>query len=63
MTFFHEIGHSMNANHDNTEEFKQRTECDPSDDQGGSFLMYSTNTDGLMPNNRFYSDCSLDTIS
>lgn len=63
MTFFHEIGHSMNANHDNLPEFKSRPECDPTDNQGGSYLMYATATEGLMPNNRFYSHCSLDTIA
>ncbi|UJR29977.1 hypothetical protein I4U23_017524 [Adineta vaga] len=64
MTFFHEIGHSMNANHDDDAEFKNRyKECNPSDEEGGSYLMYSTGTEGLLPNNRAYSHCSLDTIS
>ncbi len=64
MTFFHEIGHSMNANHDDVPEFKDRQkECCPSDTQGGSYLMYPTGTEGLLPNNRAYSHCSLDTIS
>ena len=64
MTFFHEIGHSMNANHDDKDEFKDRKEeCNPSDDRGGSYLMFSTGTEGLLPNNRVYSHCSLDTIS
>lgn len=64
MTFFHEIGHSMNANHDDAEEFKDRKgECTPSDDGGGSYLMFPTATEGLLPNNRVYSHCSLDTIS
>ena len=64
MTFFHEIGHSMNANHDDDNEFKNRNkECNPTDEEGGSYLMYSTSTEGLLPNNRAYSHCSLDTIS
>ncbi|CAF3750983.1 unnamed protein product [Rotaria sordida] len=64
MTFFHEIGHSMNADHDDANEFKDRQqECNPSDAQGGSYLMYPTGTEGLLPNNRIYSHCSLDTIS
>jgi len=64
MTFFHEIGHSMNANHDDADEFKDRKkECSPSDAQGGSYLMFPTGTEGLLPNNRAYSHCSLDTIS
>ena len=64
MTFFHEIGHSMNANHDDGAEFKDRQkECNPSNKQGGSYLMYPTGTEGYLPNNRVYSACSLDTIS
>ncbi|CAF2699454.1 unnamed protein product [Rotaria sp. Silwood2] len=64
MTFFHEIGHSMNADHDDANDFKDRQqECNPSDAQGGSYLMYPTGTEGLLPNNRVYSHCSLDTIS
>jgi hypothetical protein len=64
MTFFHEIGHSMNSDHDNAVEFKDRQkECNPTDEEGGSYLMFSTGTEGLMPNNRAYSHCSLDTIS
>ncbi|CAF2076000.1 unnamed protein product [Rotaria magnacalcarata] len=64
MTFFHEIGHSMNADHDDAKDFKDRQkECNPSDAQGGSYLMYPTGTEGLLTNNRIYSNCSLDTIS
>lgn len=64
MTFFHEIGHSMNANHDNDDEFKNRKkECSPSDAEGGKYLMYASGTEGLLRNNRVYSHCSLDTIS
>ncbi|CAF0997501.1 unnamed protein product [Adineta ricciae] len=64
MTFFHEIGHSMDANHDDDNEFKNRNkECNPTDEEGGRYLMYSTSTEGLLPNNRAYSHCSLDTIS
>ncbi|CAF0731565.1 unnamed protein product [Adineta steineri] len=64
MTFFHEIGHSMNAHHDDDREFKYRQkECNPSEEQGGSYLMYPSGTDGLLPNNRAYSHCTLDTIS
>jgi len=64
MTFFHEIGHSMNADHDDAAEFKNRQkECNPSDEEGGSYLMFPTGTEGLLPNNRAYSHCSLDTIS
>ncbi|CAF0758653.1 unnamed protein product [Adineta steineri] len=64
MTFFHEIGHSMNAHHDDDGEFKYRQkECNPSEEQGGSYLMYPSGTDGLLPNNRAYSHCTLDTIS
>ena len=64
MTFFHEIGHSMNADHDDTAEFHDRKEeCNPSDAKGGSYLMYPTSTEGLLPNNRVYSYCSLDSIS
>lgn len=64
MTFFHEIGHSMNADHDDASEFKERQqECNPSDAYGGSYLMYPTGTEGLLPNNRIYSHCTLDTIS
>lgn len=64
MTFFHEIGHSMNANHDDAPEFEERkSECNPSSIEGGSYLMYPSSTEGLFPNNRIYSHCSLDTIS
>lgn len=64
MTFFHEIGHSMNADHDNADEFQDRKdECNPSDTNGGSYLMYASSTEGLLPNNRAYSHCSLDSIS
>lgn len=64
MTFFHEIGHSMNADHDDGNELKDRKkECNPSDAEGGSYLMFSTSTEGLLSNNRAYSHCSLDAIS
>ena len=64
MTFFHEIGHSMNANHDDAAEFEdKKKECNPPDTDGGSYLMYPSSTEGLLPNNRVYSHCSLDTIS
>lgn len=64
MTFFHEIGHSMNADHDDVAAFKDRQkECSPSVKEGGSYLMYPTGTEGVLPNNRAYSHCSLETIS
>lgn len=64
MTFFHEIGHSMNADHDDNGEFKDRKqECTPSDAEGGNYLMFHAGTEGLLPNNRLYSYCTLDTIS
>ena len=64
MTFFHEIGHSFNADHDNVDEFKDRKSlCNPSESNGGSYLMFSSATEGLFPNNRAYSVCSLDTIA
>jgi len=64
MTFFHEVGHSLNANHDNDVEYEHRKkECNPTDAEGGSYLMYASGTEGLLPNNRAYSHCSLDAIS
>ena len=64
MTFFHEIGHSFNADHDDAKDFQDRVkECNPSAERGGSYLMFSSGTEGQQANNRVYSSCSLDTIS
>ncbi|CAF0862507.1 unnamed protein product [Didymodactylos carnosus] len=62
LTFFHELSHSLGALHDDS--FKGREkECLPTEKEGGSYIMFSKSNDGTQVNNRFYSNCSLDSMS
>ena len=44
----HEIGHNWGSQHDDT----SIPECNPSQRQGGKYLMYPTAQDGSQPNNK-----------
>ena len=65
ITFAHELGHNFGAQHDNTplENGKEPdATCFPGGDEG-NFIMYSSATSGLKPNNEKFSECSRDTIA
>jgi disintegrin and metalloproteinase domain-containing protein 17 len=55
----HEIGHNWGSAHDDT----SVAECNPSQDNGGKFLMYPVAQDGSSTNNILFSNCSIRGIS
>ncbi|KAK3795632.1 hypothetical protein RRG08_025683 [Elysia crispata] len=50
-------GHNFGANHD-----PDTPECAPDDSRGGKFIMWEVSVNGLSPNNKRFSKCSLRQI-
>jgi len=55
ITFAHELGHAFGAHHD-------PKECQPTEKQGGKYIMYDKATTGTKRNNRYFSKCSIDSM-
>ncbi|XP_019849541.1 PREDICTED: ADAM 17-like protease [Amphimedon queenslandica] len=55
----HEIGHNWGAQHDDS----SSSECSPSPENGGKYLMYPIAQDGTADNNNVFSPCSVRGVS